>query len=131
MRFGIAICYDLRFPEIFGLYASKAAMCVLVPSAWPCSRIRHFELFVRARALENQYYVVGINPVGTTPVDRYCGRSLCADPHGEIVARAGSETDLMVVTLDTAAVEGARSHLPVHADRKDALYQSLFRERGS
>ncbi|RPJ52598.1 MAG: carbon-nitrogen hydrolase family protein [Methanobacteriota archaeon] len=129
MRFGIAICYDLRFPEIFSLYAAEAAACILVPSAWPCSRIRHFELFVQARALENQYYVCGINAVGTTPVDRYCGHSLCADPHGEIVACAGAGPELMVATLDTDAIEGARRRLPVRKDRKDALYQSLFRER--
>jgi predicted amidohydrolase len=131
VRFGIAICYDLRFPELFSLYAAKSAACVLVPSAWPCSRINHFELFVQARALENQFYVCGINPVGTTPVDRYCGHSLCADPCGEIVARAGTETELMTAVLDTAAVDGARSRLPVRADRKEMLYQSLIPERES
>lgn len=129
VRFGIAICYDLRFPEIFSLYAARSASCVLVPSAWPCSRIGHFELFVRARALENQYYVCGINPVGTTPVDQYCGRSLCANPHGEIVARAGEESELVVATIDTDTLTEARRRFPVREDRRGAFYRSLFREQ--
>ena len=70
---GLAICYDLRFPELFRIYAKRGVQAVFVPSAWPASRIRHWELFIQARAAENQMYVIGVNTTGTTPVDRYSG----------------------------------------------------------
>lgn len=59
--FGLAVCYDLRFPELFRIYALAGAECVLVPAAWPCCRVRHWETLLPARALENRYYVAGVN----------------------------------------------------------------------
>ena len=70
---GIAICYDLRFPELFRIYAQKGVQVVFVPAAWPQKRINHWELFITARAAENQMYVVGVNTTGVTPVDTYAG----------------------------------------------------------
>ena len=86
---GIAICYDLRFPELFRLYAKKGVQAMFVPAAWPQNRIRHWELFIRARAAENQMYIVGINTTGITPVDSYAGGSMTVDPYGDIIQQAG------------------------------------------
>ncbi|MDO8872943.1 MAG: nitrilase-related carbon-nitrogen hydrolase [Methanoregula sp.] len=126
---GLAICYDLRFPALFRIYAQRGAQAVFVPAAWPVSRIRHWELFIRARAAENQMYVIGVNTTGTTPVDRYSGSSMAADPHGTIISRANEAEQLLFVELDPAEVAAVRSALPVENDRKDALYHSLLTEK--
>ena len=122
---GLAICYDLRFPELFRLYRQRGVHAVIVPAAWPKNRLKHWELFIQARAAENQMYVAGVNTTGTTPVDGYAGSSLTADPHGAIIARAGAERELLYYEIDPLAVEKARMDFPVERDRKDDLYRSL------
>jgi omega-amidase len=126
---GLAICYDLRFPELFRIYAQKGVQIVFVPAAWPASRIRHWELFVQVRAAENQMYVIGVNATGATPVDRYSGSSIAADPHGTIISRANEAEQLLFIDLDPAEVTAARSALPVENDRKEALYHTLLKKR--
>lgn len=125
LKCGMAICYDLRFPELFRLYASQGVQAVFVPAAWPVSRIRHWELFISARAAENQMYVVGVNTTGKTPVDTYAGSSMTADPNGTIISRADHPEQLLFADLDPAVINAARAALPVHQDRKDALYRDL------
>jgi omega-amidase len=124
---GIAICYDLRFPDLFRIYAQKGVQLVFVPAAWPQKRINHWELFITARAAENQMYVTGVNTTGVTPVDTYSGSSMTADPHGAIISRAGDAEQLVFADLDLSLVETARRSFPVDLDRKDALYRTLSR----
>ena len=125
MKCGMAICYDLRFPELFSAYAARGVQAVFVPAAWPESRIRHWELFISARAAENQMYIVGVNMTGTTPVDTYCGASMTADPNGTIISRAGRAEQLVFADLDPAVVDAARSSFPVIKDRRNTLYRDL------
>jgi omega-amidase len=127
MKFGIAICYDLRFPSLFQVYAEKGACGVFVPSAWPASRIRHWELFIQARAVENQMYIIGINTTGKTPVEQYAGASMTADPDGCIVARAGGGDELLFSDLDPVKVYDARRKFPVQKDQRTDLYHRLHR----
>ena len=126
---GIAICYDLRFPELFRIYAQKGVQAVFVPAAWPQSRIRHWELFITARAAENQMYVLGVNTTGKTPVDLYSGASMTADPQGTIISRANEAEQLLFSDIDPGEVERTKSVFPVDKDRKDALYHSLLTRR--
>ena len=126
---GLAICYDLRFPDLFRIYAQKGVRVIFVPAAWPASRIRHWELFIQARAAENQIYVVGVNTTGTTPVDRYSGSSMAADPHGTIISSANDAEQLLFIDIDPTEVAAARSALPVENDRKDALYHTLLTQK--
>jgi len=126
VRFGLAICYDLRFPELFRLYRSEGVHAVIVPAAWPENRIRYWELFIQSRAAENQMYIAGVNTTGITPVDRYSGSSLTADPHGTIIARAGPGEELLYYDIDPHFAETIRQEFPVNDDRKDALYVSLM-----
>ena len=126
---GIAICYDLRFPELFRLYAQKGVQAVFVPSAWPQRRVRHWELFITARAAENQMYVIGVNTTGTTPVDQYSGASITADPQGTIVSRANEAEQLLFTDIDPGEVTRTRDGFPIENDRKDALYHSLLTMR--
>jgi len=122
---GIAVCYDLRFPELFRLYAKNGVQAVFVPAAWPAARMRHWELFIAARACENQMYVTGINTTGQTPVDRYSGSSLTADPLGEIVCRANDAEQLLFCDLDPDVVGTVRSSFPVARDCREDLYRTL------
>lgn len=123
---GIAICYDLRFPELFRIYAQKGVHAVFVPSAWPQSRIKHWELFIKARAAENQMYIIGVNTTGKNPVDQYSGASMTADPHGMIISRANDAEQLLFSDLDPEDVEKLRTDFPIENDRRDKLYHSLL-----
>jgi omega-amidase len=130
MSFGIAICYDLRFSELFSVYARKGVHVMIVPAAWPASRIGHWELFIRARALEHQMYVIGVNTTGITPVDSYNGHSLASDPSGMVIAEAGSGETAFPVSLDRDIVDRIREAFPVARDRNPLLYTRLH-ETGS
>jgi omega-amidase len=111
LRFGIAICYDLRFGELFAEYAREGVDAVLVPAAWPCSRITHWEHFLQLRAEEQGYYLIGINTAAvTTPVDRYCGHSMIVGPTGGLLARADETEQVLYAPLDHAAVRSTVRH---------------------
>ncbi|NLX49675.1 MAG: hypothetical protein GXY82_07400 [Methanospirillum sp.] len=109
-RLGLAICYDLRFPGVFARYRALGADAVLVSAAWPCARIRHWRLFLRARALDNRLYLAGASyAAGTTPAGSYCGGSMGADPEGEVVVEAGSGPEVVVVEVDPGVIASARA----------------------
>ncbi|WP_319580012.1 carbon-nitrogen hydrolase family protein [uncultured Methanospirillum sp.] len=124
-RCGIAICYDLRFADLFRLYRDGGADLMLVPSAWPASRMRHFELFITARAAEFQMYIAGINTVGETPVDRYAGGSLVAGPDGTVLSRGSEVEELLFTEISPDHVVEVRDGFSVHHDRRNKLYQNL------
>jgi predicted amidohydrolase len=84
-----------------------------------------WNLFARARALENQFYLAGANCTGYTPVAQYCGGSLVVDPAGTVVAGAGDAETLLVAEIDTGRVEQVREAVPAVRDRRDALYRTL------
>lgn len=127
---GMAVCYDLRFPELFRIYAQRGVQAMFVPAAWPEARMRHWELFVATRACENQMYVTGINTTGVTPVDTYSGSSMTADPRGSIICRAGLAEELLFCDLDPALVTTVRASFPVANDCRHDLYSALSaRER--
>ena len=91
MKFGCAVCFDLRFPELFREYLRMGTHCVIVQAAWPAARVADWELLLRARALENRGYVIGCNCIGydgLSGVD-YPGRSLVCDFEGRVIEDAG------------------------------------------
>jgi predicted amidohydrolase len=119
---GIALCYDLRFSDLFRLYRGKNIQLMLVPSAWPAIRMRYFELFVTARAAEYQMFVAGINTFGKTPVDIYDGGSLIAGPDGRILTRGCEGEELLFTAIDPEVVEVMRKEFPVYQDRREMVY---------
>jgi omega-amidase len=119
----LAICYDLRFPELFRHYALQGAHVVLIPAEWPHPRREHWRTLLRARAIENQCFVVGCNRVGSSKGADFFGASAVIDPWGETLAEGADEETILTVTLDPAAVEGARQRIPVFADRRPELYE--------
>jgi len=110
LSFGLAICYDLRFPEVFAEYRALGADAVLVPAAWPAERLRHWRLFLQARALDNRIYAAGVSYArGSTPVSEYAGGSAVADPEGELIAEADEGAELLIVVLDPVRIAEVRS----------------------
>ncbi|WP_169312363.1 nitrilase-related carbon-nitrogen hydrolase [Methanoplanus limicola] len=126
-RIGIAICYDLRFPELFTYYKRCGAEIVFVPAAWPCRRMKHWRTFIISRAAENQFFVAGVNTAGENYVDSYCGGSFLADPYGEVAADSGEGECLTFASADLSSVGEAGRILPVFPDRKEELYIKWIR----
>jgi predicted amidohydrolase len=91
VKFGCAICFDLRFPELFREYLRLGCECVLVQAAWPAARVADWELLLRARALENRGYMIGAACLGYDPVSGtdYCGRSMICDYEGRVIGDGG------------------------------------------
>jgi len=112
------ICYDLRFPEIFRTAAAHRPELFVVIANWPEKRIEHWMTLLRARAIENQAYVVGANRMGSDPFYDYAGRSLIIDPQGEIMADAGDSEGCIRAGLDLAALQKYRQGLPFLEDMK-------------
>jgi predicted amidohydrolase len=118
------ICYDLRFPEIFQI-ASKKASLITVAANWPESRISHWETLLRARAIENQCYIAGVNRVGSGDGIKYCGHSLVIDPLGNVIAEGKDEEKLIVCEINIENVYNIRKDFRLKADRRESLYKSL------
>lgn len=119
---GLAICYDLRFPELFRTLALAGARLVLLPSEWPHPRLAHWRTLLRARAIENQCYVAAANRVGSDRANDFCGHSVLIDPWGETVVEAGETEQLLTAALDLALVDEVRERIPVFTDRRPASY---------
>ncbi len=117
-RFGLATCYDLRFPEMFRALLDAGAQVVLMPAAWPAKRVEHWRLLARARAVENQSYVLACNTGGTHAGVPMGGRSAVVDPWGEVLAEAGDGEEVLVADLDDDLVARTRTSFPVLADRR-------------
>jgi predicted amidohydrolase len=120
---GLAICYDLRFPELFRAYALDGAKIVFLPAEWPYPRLAHWQTLLRARAIENQMYIVACNRVGTTNGTTFFGHSCIIDPWGEMVVEAGDTPALLTVAVDLEKVSEIRAQIPVFADRNPAVYE--------
>lgn len=119
---GLAICYDLRFPELFRRYALAGANLVVLPAEWPHPRREHWRTLLAARAIENQCFMAACNRVGESKGNRFFGASAVIDPWGATLIEGGEIETLLTVSLDLAAVAAARSRIPVFADRRPELY---------
>jgi len=126
-RVALGVCYDLRFPELWRCYAEGGAILVLVPAAWPSRRIEHWRLLLRARAVENQFFVVGCNRAGggsDADQDRFGGCSALSDPWGYVLAEGGPEPGLLSASLDLDEVARARRRFPFLGDRRPEVYRA-------
>jgi omega-amidase len=116
------VCYDLRFPEIFRRAVRTGAELMAVIANWPLPREAHWLALVRARAIENQCYVVGVNRTGADPHVRYGGRSLIVGPRGETVAEAGDAPEALVAEINRAALVEYRREFPALADMRGEFF---------
>ncbi|WP_328554470.1 carbon-nitrogen family hydrolase [Streptomyces sp. NBC_00358] len=114
---GVATCYDLRFPELFRGLVDAGAQTFVVPAGWPERRRSHWTLLARARAVENQAYVLACGTAGTHAGVPQAGHSIVVDPWGEVLAEAGSGEEVLTVDLDPAKVTTTREQFPALKDR--------------
>ncbi|WP_099468292.1 carbon-nitrogen family hydrolase [Konateibacter massiliensis] len=119
------ICYDLRFPEIFQ-QASKTAQLITVAANWPKERRAHWLALLKARAIENQCYIAGVNRVGQGNGVEYSGDSLIISPYGEVLAELGNEEGIISAEIDQAVAEEYRRHFKLKKDRREELYGRFF-----
>jgi predicted amidohydrolase len=112
------ICYDLRFPELFREAARRGADLFVEIAAWPVKRIEHWLTLLKARAIENMAFVVGVNRTGREPRFDYCGRSVVVNPHGEIIADAGAAETVLSVQISHAEVAAWRREFPALRDAR-------------
>ncbi|MFE9256404.1 carbon-nitrogen family hydrolase [Streptomyces sp. NPDC006879] len=114
---GLATCYDLRFPELFRGLVDLGAETLVIPAGWPERRRAHWTLLARARAVENQAYVLACSTAGTHAGVEQSGHSLVVDPWGEVLAQAGPDEQVLTVEIDPAKVAQTREQFPVLRDR--------------
>jgi len=118
----LAICYDLRFPELFRYYAANGAKLIIIPAEWPLVRLEHWRALLVARAIENQCYIVATNAAGMTGDTVFGGHSMIVDPWGKIVIEGGEDPMLLTADIDLDMVDEVRAKIPVFADRRPELY---------
>lgn len=123
-HFGLSICYDLRFPEVYRMLACEQRADVLVnSSAWPFPRIEHLRVLATARAIENQSYVIVANRVGTDAGLTFCGNSAVIDPYGVVIAAASADREeIAFAELSPDVLQNVRSRMRVFKDRRRELY---------
>lgn len=112
------ICYDLRFPELFRAAVRRGAQLFAVIANWPNKREGHWMTLLRARAIENQAFVAGVNRCGEDPKFVYSGRSQMINQHGEIIADAGNGEAIISAAVDLDGLEQWRRDFPALADMR-------------
>jgi deaminated glutathione amidase len=122
---GMSICYDIRFPELYRALVSDGAEVLVIPAAFTLATTRdHWEVLVRARAIENQCFVVAPNQIGPHPPgNRSGGRSLIVDPWGLVLACAPDLEATIVADLDFDNLGEIRRRLPALSQRRPGIYR--------
>jgi len=117
-RINMTICYDLRFPELYRAALAEGANLISVQANWPAARQRQWEILLKARAVENQAFVIGINRVGKDGKLNYNGGSLILDPQGKTIAKADKSEGISEGIIDITKLKKWRKDFPVLNDRK-------------
>lgn len=121
-KIGVIICYDLRFPELSRRLALEGARLICVPAQWPKPRQEHWRTLLRARAIENQLYMVSSNACGPIGKLDFFGMSMIIDPKGEVLADAGEQPGEIVAPLSWEAMDAWRAQISCFNDRRPELY---------
>lgn len=122
-QFGLSICYDLRFPEVYRHLALAGANVFAVSSAWPYPRVSHLRALAIARAVENQSYLLLSNRVGTDDGVTFCGSSAIIDPSGRLLAEGSADReDLLDAEINVSLAKEVRGQMPVLQHRRADLY---------
>lgn len=121
-RLGIAICYDLRFPELFRKLALEGAEIICLPAEWPKPRQEHWKTLLRARAIENQLFVVAANCCGVQGKLDFFGLSQLISPLGNVLQIAEENDCELIADFDFGEMEKYRAQINILADRRDDIY---------
>ncbi len=118
IKIGLSVCYDLRFPELFRFYVKEKAELIVAIANWPIDRIEHWSTLLKARAIENQCFVSGVNRTGNDPYHKYNGYSSIYDPMGNKVAEFAEKEKIIIVDIDIDLIPETRNKLPFLKDIK-------------
>ena len=122
-----AICYDLRFPELFREGLARGTEAFVIGANWPDARQAHWRTLLLARAIENQAYVLGVNRAGADPHLSYAGGTIGVSPKGEVLGELGPEEGVLTIEVDPAEVRSWRDTFPAWRDAR--LHEGLARLR--
>ena len=121
---GISICYDIRFPELFRAYAYEGADVLVEVAAWPKYRQNHWETLTKARAIENQSFMISVSQSGYIMADEWnLGNSMVVAPYGEVLCQTGEEACTKVVEIDLEEARKLKREFPILKDRKKLPYE--------
>ncbi len=118
IKIGLSICYDLRFPELYRFYAKEKVHLIVDIANWPDSRVEHWRTLLKARAIENQCYVAGVNRVGNDTKLHYNGFSSVFDPMGNEIVAVGNEEKVIFAEIDKTYIDEVRKKLPFLDDMR-------------
>ncbi len=118
VKIGLSICYDLRFPELYRFYGKEKVHLIIDIANWPDTRIEHWRSLLKARAIENQCYVAGVNRVGDDPKLRYNGFSSVFDPMGKEIVAVENDEMIIGAEIDKTLVHEVRKKLPFLNDMR-------------
>jgi predicted amidohydrolase len=118
IKIGLSICYDLRFPELYRLYAKNNVEILVDIASWPVQRIEHWKTLLQARAIENQCFMVGVNRTGADQYGKYNGCSAVFDPMGKEIIIGQDSEKIIEVEIDLDKVKEVRAKLPFLQDIK-------------
>ncbi|MEE9125606.1 MAG: nitrilase-related carbon-nitrogen hydrolase [Planctomycetota bacterium] len=131
-KLGVMICYDIRFPELVRYHFHMGVEVLVVPAQWPEARSDHWRTLVKARAIENQMFILGCNRTGIEESLRnndnltFPGDSRIVDPMGQVLARGNGEDAPVTAEINLKRVRTMRRILPVHRDRQGTVYRTLW-----
>ncbi|MHC4513830.1 MAG: nitrilase-related carbon-nitrogen hydrolase [Planctomycetota bacterium] len=131
-KLGVMICYDIRFPELVRYYFQMGVEVLVVPAQWPEARSTHWRTLLKARAIENQMFVLGCNRTGTEESFKngehliFPGDSRIVDPMGEILASGGGGEETVMAEIMLRKIRTIRRILPVRRDRQEQVYRDLW-----
>lgn len=124
-RLGIAICYDLRFPELFRKMALEGAEIICLPAEWPKPRQEHWRTLLRARAMENQLFLIATNCCGVQGKLDFFGMSLLLSARGDVLAEGGESDTELIATFDAQEMIDYRAQIRCYDDRRPEIYGTL------
>ena len=128
VKFAVTICYDLRFPELVALLGYQKIDLYMNSAEFITPRLEHWRTLLRARAIENQFFVMAASRVGNDDTYTFFGHSLIIDPQGNIMAEAGETEEIITTTLDFALLPDVRKQLPLLKNRRPELYANLRKQ---
>ena len=121
-RIGLMICYDLRFPELARTLLLQGVQIIIVCAQWPEARKEHWETLIKARAIENQLFMVCSNRIGMDDDLKFPGVSMIVDPSGKVLVKADNKEACAFADIDLSFVQDVRTSIPCIADRRDDIY---------
>jgi predicted amidohydrolase len=122
MDAGNMICYDIRFPELARTLVTAGAKIIVVSAQWPEARCMHWDTLLRARAIENQVYIIASNRCGADEKLLYAGNSCIISPMGDILQNAGKHENIIMAEINTDIIDEVRNTIPCLLERKHAVY---------